>query len=538
MSAKNRFKVICKKFSVFFFLPIILIVLDGIISFFINFNNHSKWICLIFLVPIVIHIFGWFLINNELENLIHSNNSATGNSEKIPLHESIDFIHTASVDVIHRMSVEVIQMKSDDGSQIWSEGKLQSGAEKYCFFYNWTILFAVIFYGLGWMGYIFNASLTLVTLKWFSYLCLVFILLLFLVALFVTYIIMENSQRHKLSFIIALKDGLELFPFWRFAHFFAIFMSISFLFGFAFAFHDLSYRKTPESDSAQPNTSQDVSQIKPALYVENLASDEDKNKEEKTPAKEPAKSTRDMSLGCFYFESGKAKFIAEDRTDELAEADSTDIKKRIGYQRDDTNNKQSSKLLTQIKNNSSQGILRITLIGRADDKKSGNIYPSNYALSEARINVIRYVITTNLYSSNDRTWQSIDWVTVPYSNEDSKLIKGNCMDLKKDVDSGRRVVEVYLNMVSPDAETLETNILQKMQMEALKNKYKTPNLMDYMYFSIYTISTTGYGDIKPATNYAKFLVSLENFFEVFFLVCFMNTLIALKSKTITLKREP
>ena len=52
--------------------------------------------------------------------------------------------------------------------------------------------------------------------------------------------------------------------------------------------------------------------------------------------------------------------------------------------------------------------------------------------------------------------------------------------------------------------------------------------MDYMYFAIYTITTTGYGDIIPTTDGAKFLCSLANVLEVFFLVVFVNALVALR----------
>lgn len=51
-------------------------------------------------------------------------------------------------------------------------------------------------------------------------------------------------------------------------------------------------------------------------------------------------------------------------------------------------------------------------------------------------------------------------------------------------------------------------------------------LMDYMYFTMYTITTTGYGDIVPTTNYAKFLCTLANILEVFFVVVFFNALLA------------
>jgi hypothetical protein len=50
--------------------------------------------------------------------------------------------------------------------------------------------------------------------------------------------------------------------------------------------------------------------------------------------------------------------------------------------------------------------------------------------------------------------------------------------------------------------------------------------MDYLCFAIYTITTTGYGDIKPMTPYTKFLCTIANMTEGFFIVVFFNTVIA------------
>ncbi len=54
----------------------------------------------------------------------------------------------------------------------------------------------------------------------------------------------------------------------------------------------------------------------------------------------------------------------------------------------------------------------------------------------------------------------------------------------------------------------------------------SPDLLDYFYFMIYSITTTGYGDIKPATPFAKFVASLANLYEVFFLIILVNLVVA------------
>lgn len=51
-------------------------------------------------------------------------------------------------------------------------------------------------------------------------------------------------------------------------------------------------------------------------------------------------------------------------------------------------------------------------------------------------------------------------------------------------------------------------------------------LLDYIYFTTYTITTTGYGDIVPISGFAKFICSIANFFELFFVVVFFNCLVA------------
>jgi hypothetical protein len=80
-----------------------------------------------------------------------------------------------------------------------------------------------------------------------------------------------------------------------------------------------------------------------------------------------------------------------------------------------------------------------------------------------------------------------------------------------DENSGKRVVVVSLSPVS-------------------QARWFTPlSLMDYVYFTI-SITTTGSGDIVPATAFAKFLCSAASILEVFFLVVFFNVLLSVKGE--------
>ena len=53
-----------------------------------------------------------------------------------------------------------------------------------------------------------------------------------------------------------------------------------------------------------------------------------------------------------------------------------------------------------------------------------------------------------------------------------------------------------------------------------------PELFDYLYFTIYTITTTGYGDIVPITSMAECISSIANILEIFYIVIFFNALLS------------
>lgn len=506
----------------FLYLFLSLLFIGSAIIFSSKYDSKTNiWEYCLFLIPIAIHWIGLFFTQREATKALSKLNNLKNKSRQ--------------------------PNGAEDSDECKELSDKHDGMVTFCIFYNITKLISVFLYCLGWVAYSrFRESQLAIgdfsILEIFSYLCLAGILIQSAIVALVTYLFMEDSENFAGAKILGLdivllKKGFSLFPFWRFAHFFAIFMSIAFLFGFAFAFHDSHYRLiNPEIT---------------ALYVENLSSPDDivstekKDNAPNAPAETKQQPPKNNQPVCFYFESGKAKFLAKDYSEPLKEPKNLKPEARLKYERENKNHVAINNLLSQIQSNRLQDIPRITLIGRADDKKAGDLYPSNYDLSEARTQRMRSEITNALNNKNEENgqrpdwqridWQRIDWVLVPYSNEDSQDVVSKCKDEsleKLDPDSGKRVVEGYLTIVSQDTNMIQTKNLQEKQMKELnKSKHKPPNLMDYMYFSIYTISTTGYGDIKPATNYAKFLISIENFFEIFFLVCFMNTLIALKGET-------
>lgn len=88
--------------------------------------------------------------------------------------------------------------------------------------------------------------------------------------------------------------------------------------------------------------------------------------------------------------------------------------------------------------------------------------------------------------------------------------------------SGRkRAVEVYFYNALASSQESQSQL-------GSRRGAKRMALLDYVYFAMYTITTTGYGDIRPITPYTKFLCALANMTEFFFIVVFFNTLLSLR----------
>jgi hypothetical protein len=134
---------------------------------------------------------------------------------------------------------------------------------------------------------------------------------------------------------------------------------------------------------------------------------------------------------------------------------------------------------------------RITIVGHASDALAAvDGAKKNQALSELR--------TRQMYESLRRMLGDarVEWVLRAISNDDAI--------------SARR---------------FRDGRNHKLHVEVSVEKQRPLSLLDYSYFMIYTITTTGYGDFVPATPRAKFISSVANIFELLFIVVLLNLVI-------------
>lgn len=180
--------------------------------------------------------------------------------------------------------------------------------------------------------------------------------------------------------------------------------------------------------------------------------------------------------------------------------------------------------------------IRITVMGHTNPKdirETATRYRSNWELSLARAQEVGHVLSRILeidgrargsayadYRSEtkDRVWRNIEWRLYPASDEKVHLVDGL---LKK---SATPEIKDLSLSAEVSVEPVRGHPSQ-LQLEAVTPR-AGKGLIDYVYFTIYTITTTGYGDIIPLTAEAKFIVSVANLFEVIFLVIFFNAVLS------------
>lgn len=191
-------------------------------------------------------------------------------------------------------------------------------------------------------------------------------------------------------------------------------------------------------------------------------------------------------------------------------------------------------------------LVRMHLIGHTSKERvleSSADYSSNYELGEARAQRVMLRLwncqsaDTTRDAKSGYTNSKFQWhvLSASYSGDSPQEFEDNRIftEFSDDATSNRirdkyadtsywpntnRSVEVIAREFPPSTEVIADNY-QSQPTGRL-------NLLDYIYFTTYTITTTGYGDIRPADPVMKGMTILTNFIEVLFIAIFFNLFLA------------
>jgi hypothetical protein len=119
-----------------------------------------------------------------------------------------------------------------------------------------------------------------------------------------------------------------------------------------------------------------------------------------------------------------------------------------------------------------------------------------------------------------RMFNNIDFVELSVGSQNLFLGSPPVSPVRRPNRELWRLVEVKMEVVNGESE-----------FAAGSTSGGRKTLLDYVYFLIYTITTTGYGDMIPISAFVKFVTSLANMFEILFLVIFTNVIISLSQET-------
>lgn len=152
-------------------------------------------------------------------------------------------------------------------------------------------------------------------------------------------------------------------------------------------------------------------------------------------------------------------------------------------------------------------------------------YGSNYEISKQRADQIALILSSAFReATHDSEPPSVRWLAYGVSNETSFLDPLTAADWKDAAPLEPKLsVEVKILKVAESLEDLRLRSTYA-QVVASRSVPRVLDLTDYIYFTVYTITTTGYGDIIPVTAYAKFLVTLANLIEMLFIVLLVNVI--------------
>jgi hypothetical protein len=449
----------------------------------------SLWLCLLFGLPVLIQVFGLWQLDSKFEtdhhllapgatrqpNIADTENAATLSVERMKALVSYSKFYLTTM-AICLLTYSLLWVIYANGQQsygwekaVWDEGVAHMTWRSWCIY--WTL----------------------------SVFALVIIALLLCLVMWMTRAIIGESKTQPTRFEFLnrnhLKRGAAEAPFLTLIFFITVFLGVSYLFGFSFAFHDKARLFTGGGN---------VNHNEPALVMGNVIGAGPA--QSLSPSPLPIKT----QIATFTFDVGRSVPKAESEEHE----------------------KQLVNAVAAIEEKSKNDkALRILLEGGADLRQIKSLaYQSNYELAEARAQNTKNLILERLSTSpSANVLRNLEWTCLARPNEGRTEKSSHHAKGRQPVDDeGKedRTVKVFvIEAFEAPAQLVVRNLRA--------NHAKPLRLMDYVYFANYTITTTGYGDIVPNTTYAKFICSFANICEVLFLVVFFNALLSLAGAVTT-----
>ena len=395
------------------------------------------------------------------------------------------------------------------------------------------VFFLGYFFILGfWFEYISKDNYR----SYMSFLAIIIVLILVIIS--GIFAILINKCRNGDYDLTAYswKNDLVEPTFANIMFFMSIFLNIAILLSFAFAFNDKNLINSKEKTYG--------------LYSESIRAEENIDSDSSEESGDSPKKAEKENV--FKIKYGGCETCCEIDIDYIL--DKKDWKKTRGeYKKKITNIEEKNKKIFRFQDNNEvlkklikkifvqfnkgeNECIHLKLLGHTspDDPKGCNL-KANFDIAQARVNNIQWQISELIekYQSEAKlkdssgkenncelNGKSLNLFFSPYAvNEENFVL--DLPVLEKEKIEEMRCVEIILDH-------LPNHPTNKM-LKYLKGLYKTPrdlDLIDYLYFTFYTITTTGYGDIIPVSSQAKFIATIANLCEVFFIVIFFNILLA------------
>jgi hypothetical protein len=159
---------------------------------------------------------------------------------------------------------------------------------------------------------------------------------------------------------------------------------------------------------------------------------------------------------------------------------------------------------------------QIEIRGHANDTKFKTdpaAYGSDHEISKQRADQVERILGEIFRDATaDVEAPAVRWLSYGVSNEE-EFLEANAgiwpLSLEKKLSVEIRILTI-------------ADSFQDRRLRSANPGRRALNLTDYLYFTVYTITTTGYGDIIPISSYAQFVVTIANLMELLFIVLMVN----------------